>query len=115
MDSKRKPLPKLVFSLMKDAILRKKSKEFGLSSQGDRRALETRLQRYIVLYNAECDKPNPRSIPELLKQCEDEENLEKKINKSSVFINVITLLFYSCISSLLTPLNITFRFMARNH
>ncbi|XP_076672471.1 uncharacterized protein LOC143371327 [Andrena cerasifolii] len=87
MDSKRKPLPKLVFTLMKDAILRKKSKEFGLSSQGDRRALETRLQRYIVLYNAECDKPNPRSIPELLKQCEDEENLEKKINKSSVFMN----------------------------
>ena len=87
VDPKRKPLPKLVFSLMKDAILRKKSKEFGLSSQGDRRALETRLQRYIVLYNAECDKPSPRSIPELLKQCEDEENLEKKINKSSVFIN----------------------------
>ncbi|XP_076239720.1 uncharacterized protein LOC143182557 [Calliopsis andreniformis] len=86
MKSKRKPLPKLVFSLMKDAVLRKKLKEFGLSSQGDRRVLETRLQRYIVLYNAECDKLNPRSISELLKQCEDEENLEKKMNKTSSII-----------------------------
>ncbi|CAK9795680.1 E3 ubiquitin-protein ligase RAD18 [Anthophora quadrimaculata] len=82
----RKPLPKLVFTLMKDAVIRKKLKEFGLSSQGDRRVMETRLQRYIVLYNAECDKSNPRSISELVKQCEDEENLEKKINKTS-FLN----------------------------
>ncbi|XP_068972294.1 E3 ubiquitin-protein ligase RAD18-like [Bombus flavifrons] len=86
IESKRKPLPKLVFSLMKDAVLKKKAKEFGLSSQGDRKALETRLQRYIVLYNAECDKLNPRSVTELVKQCEDEENLEKKVNKTS-FLN----------------------------
>lgn len=87
IESKRKPLPKLVFSLMKDAVLKKKAKEFGLSSQGDRKALETRLQRYIVLYNAECDKLNPRSVTELVKQCEDEENLEKKVNKT-FFLNV---------------------------
>lgn len=84
-ESIRKPLPKLVFNLMKDAILRKKLKEFGLSLQGDRRTMENRLQRYIILYNAECDKSNPRSISELVKQCEDEENLERKINKT--FLN----------------------------
>lgn len=87
LEPKRKQLPKLVFSLMKDVVLKKKLKEFGLSSQGDRRALETRLQRYIVLYNAECDRFNPRPVSELLKQCEDEENLEKRINKTSSFIN----------------------------
>ncbi|XP_078047467.1 uncharacterized protein LOC144474394 isoform X2 [Augochlora pura] len=86
-NSKRQPLPKLVFSLMKDAVMRKKLKEFGLSSQGDRKTMEARLQRYIILYNAECDKLNPRSVSELLKQCEDEENLEKNINKTSSFIN----------------------------
>ncbi|XP_043529104.1 E3 ubiquitin-protein ligase RAD18-like isoform X2 [Frieseomelitta varia] len=85
-ESKRKPLSKLVFSLMKDVVLKKKAKEFGLSSQGDRKILEARLQRYIVLYNAECDKPNPRPVSELIKQCEDEENTERKANKIS-FLN----------------------------
>lgn len=66
---------------MKDNVIRKKLKELGLSSQGDRKALENRLQKYIILYNAECDKINPRSVSELIKQCEEEENLEKKVQK----------------------------------
>ena len=92
-EPKRKPLSKLVFSLMKDVVLKKKAKEFGLSSQGDRKILEARLQRYIVLYNAECDKPNPRPVSELIKQCEDEENTERKANKIS-FLNVNILLYF---------------------
>ncbi|KAG7213107.1 hypothetical protein KM043_002430 [Ampulex compressa] len=82
IEASRKPLPKLVFSLMKDSMIRKKLKELGLVSQGDRKTLEARLQKYIVLYNSECDKTDPRPVPELIKQCEDEENLEKKINKT---------------------------------
>lgn len=82
-EPKRKPLPKLVLSLMKDNVIRKRLKELGLSSQGDRKALESRLQRYTVLYNAECDKTFPRPVSELIKQCEEEENLEKKVQKSS--------------------------------
>ncbi|EZA61048.1 E3 ubiquitin-protein ligase RAD18 isoform X2 [Ooceraea biroi] len=85
---KRKPLPKLVLSLMKDNVIRKKLKELGLSSQGDRRALESRLQKYTVLYNAECDKARPRPVPELIKQCEEEESLEKKLQKPSNRLNV---------------------------
>lgn len=87
VNQKRNPLPKLVFSLMKEGEMRKKLKELGLSSQGDRKALETRLQRYIVLYNAECDKLCPRPVSELLKLCEEEENLEKKINKTLPTVN----------------------------
>ncbi|KAG5312106.1 RAD18 ligase, partial [Acromyrmex insinuator] len=88
-ESKRKPLPKLVYSLMKDNVIRKRLKELGLSSQGDKKALTNRLQRYTVLYNAECDKTYPRPIPELIKQCEEEEDLEKKVQKSnSIFSNV---------------------------
>ncbi|XP_053979390.1 uncharacterized protein LOC128876771 isoform X1 [Hylaeus volcanicus] len=83
----RKPLPKLVFTLMKEGVIRKKLKEFGLSTQGDRKAMEARLQRYIILYNAECDKSYPRPVSELIKQCEDEESLEKNIYKTSSFIN----------------------------
>ncbi|KAL0115546.1 hypothetical protein PUN28_010814 [Cardiocondyla obscurior] len=87
-EPKRKPLPKLVLSLMKDNVIRKKLKELGLSSQGDRKALENRLQRYTVLYNAECDKTYPRPVLELIKQCEEEENLEKKVPKPSNRLNV---------------------------
>lgn len=68
---------------MKDSVIRKRLKELGLSSQGDRKALESRLQKYIILYNAECDKINPRPVSELIKQCEEEENLEKKVQKPS--------------------------------
>ncbi|KYQ58070.1 E3 ubiquitin-protein ligase RAD18, partial [Trachymyrmex zeteki] len=89
-EPKRKPLPKLVYSLMRDNIIRKRLKELGLSSQGDKKALTNRLQRYTVLYNAECDKTYPRPISELIKQCEEEEDLEKKVQKSSnnIFSNV---------------------------
>ncbi|XP_012276497.1 E3 ubiquitin-protein ligase RAD18 isoform X2 [Orussus abietinus] len=81
-EPKRKPLPKLVFNLMKDIELRKKLKDLGLQSQGDRKTLEMRLQRYSTLYNAECDKSKPRPISELIKQCEEEEGIEKKMQKS---------------------------------
>lgn len=94
MTTTRKPLPKLVFNLMKDFVLKKKLKEFGLPSHGDRRVLEARLQRYIVLFNAECDKSNPRSVSELIKQCEEEENLEKKVNKT-LFLNVNMYIIYN--------------------
>lgn len=89
IEPKRKPLPKLVFRLMKDAELRRKMKELGLPSQGDRKTLEARFQRYSILYNSECDKIEPRSVEELLKQCEEEENLEKKnIFKNAQAANV---------------------------
>lgn len=87
-EPKREPLPKLVLSLMKDNEIRKRLKELGLSSQGDRKALESRLQKYIILYNAECDKTNPRTVSELIKQCEEEENLEKKVQKASNRLNI---------------------------
>lgn len=68
---------------MKDNAIRKRLKELGLSSQGDRKTLENRLQKYMILYNAECDKTYPRSVSELIKQCEEEENIEKKVQKPS--------------------------------
>lgn len=66
---------------MKVNIIRKKLKELGLPTIGDRKVLENRLQRYIILYNAECDKINPRSVSELIKQCAKEENSEIKSQK----------------------------------
>lgn len=91
--SKRKPLPKLVLSLMKEGEIKKKLKELGLPCVGDRKVLELRLQRYITLYNAECDKDDPRSVSELIKQCDEEENLEKRANKLPFIVIFSCLLF----------------------
>ncbi|KAH0552113.1 E3 ubiquitin-protein ligase RAD18-like [Cotesia glomerata] len=78
-DKKRPQLPKLVLNLMKDSELKKKLKEVGLPTKGVRKVLEARYQRYCTIYNAECDKKNPRSAAELLKQCNNLEKLEKTI------------------------------------
>lgn len=77
---KRPPLPKLVLRVMKESELKKKMKELGLPIQGDRRALENRFTRYSVIYNAECDKLDPRPIPDLIRQCEMEEKQERKMD-----------------------------------
>ncbi|XP_020290388.1 E3 ubiquitin-protein ligase RAD18-like isoform X2 [Pseudomyrmex gracilis] len=87
-EPKLKPLPKLVFCLMKDSEIKKKLKQFGLSTQGDRRMLEKRLNKYTIYYNAERDKVNPRPISEIIKQLEEEENIEKKANISSHKLNI---------------------------
>ncbi|XP_014216952.1 E3 ubiquitin-protein ligase RAD18 [Copidosoma floridanum] len=77
---KRLPLPKLVLHVMKETELRKKIKEFGLSTLGDRRALINRFTRYSVIYNAECDKDDPRPVADLIRQCEMEERQERKLD-----------------------------------
>ncbi|KAK2142937.1 hypothetical protein LSH36_895g00026 [Paralvinella palmiformis] len=59
---KRKPLPKYVYSLMKDKELRKKMAELGLPTDGDRQTLIKRHQELILRYNAKCDSLNPKSV-----------------------------------------------------
>lgn len=79
---------------MKDAELRKKMKEFGLSTQGDRRTLENRFTRYSTIYNAECDKVEPRPAAELIRQCELEEKQERNMDSflvSTATTNVLTI------------------------
>ncbi|XP_046393747.1 E3 ubiquitin-protein ligase RAD18-like [Ischnura elegans] len=77
-DDRRKPLPKLVYPLLQEKDLRKKLKELGLSALGDRKALVNRHQRYVVLYNSECDSLHPRPVSEILDQVALEEKLEKR-------------------------------------
>jgi len=73
---KRKPMPKLVYTLIKDADLRKRCKELGLNNKGDRKTLLQRHQKYCILYNSECEMKNPRSKFELLRQIERDEASE---------------------------------------
>ncbi|XP_015108915.1 E3 ubiquitin-protein ligase RAD18 [Diachasma alloeum] len=87
VESKRKPLPKLVVCLMKDTELKKKMKLLNLSIRGDRKTLENRYHRYCTLYNAECDKVSPRSVEEVLKQCEEEEELERMSQEAKLNVS----------------------------
>ncbi|XP_071525578.1 uncharacterized protein [Panulirus ornatus] len=79
---KRKPLPKLVYSLLSDKQMRQKLKEIGLSVQGDKQSLVNRHRRYTTLYNAECDVAEPCPVSDLVRQVEREER-EKARGTSS--------------------------------
>lgn len=57
---RRKPLPKWIYTIMKESELKKKLRELGLSSVGDKATLIARHKAYTILYNAECDAASPR-------------------------------------------------------
>lgn len=77
--AKRKPMPKLIYNLMKDQELRKRLRELGLSTSGDKATLITRHKKYTILYNSECDATQPRSIEELKIQFEQEEAESRRL------------------------------------
>ncbi|XP_041460910.1 E3 ubiquitin-protein ligase RAD18-like [Lytechinus variegatus] len=65
---KRKPLPKIVSSLLSDKEMRKKLREYGLSSQGNRQILNKRLLEYTLMYNAHCDAANPLPVETIVRE-----------------------------------------------
>ena len=67
--AKSKPperLAALNYSLLKDAALRRKMVELGLSAAGSRQMLERRHQEWITIWNANCDSARPKKRSELL-------------------------------------------------
>ncbi|XP_018022672.1 uncharacterized protein LOC108678719 isoform X2 [Hyalella azteca] len=73
---KRPPLPKLVYHLLSDTKLRNELKKVGLSTNGSRDTLIKRHKKYVVLYNSECDKLEPRPIQQLHRQAAREEQIQ---------------------------------------
>ncbi|XP_061218488.1 E3 ubiquitin-protein ligase RAD18 [Neopsephotus bourkii] len=72
---KRKPLPKVVYSLLSDRDLKKKLKQHGLSTRGTRQQLIKRHQEFVHMYNAQCDSLNPKSAAEIVKELENNEKI----------------------------------------
>jgi E3 ubiquitin-protein ligase RAD18 len=70
------PLPTLNYSLLSDANLRKKLKDLGISSTGNRPVLERRHREWLTLWNANCDASNPRSKAELLRELDTWERIQ---------------------------------------
>ncbi|XP_077181387.1 E3 ubiquitin-protein ligase RAD18 isoform X4 [Paroedura picta] len=58
---KRRFLPKVVYNLLSDRDLRKRLKQYGLSTQGTKQQLIKRHQEFAHMYNAQCDSLNPKS------------------------------------------------------
>ncbi|XP_078596924.1 uncharacterized protein LOC144873435 isoform X2 [Branchiostoma floridae x Branchiostoma japonicum] len=77
---KRKPMAKLVYNLMSDKDLRKRLKEKGLSTQGDRQALIARHHEFVLRYNSQCDSAEPKSVAQIVKEVEKHERV---LNKST--------------------------------
>ncbi|XP_062466771.1 E3 ubiquitin-protein ligase RAD18 [Pezoporus occidentalis] len=72
---KRKPMSKVVYSLLSDRDLKKKLKEHGLSTRGTRQQLIKRHQEFVHMYNAQCDSLNPKSAAEIVKELENNEKI----------------------------------------
>nr|XP_022299381.1 glutamic acid-rich protein-like [Crassostrea virginica] len=75
---KRKPMAKLVYNLMSERDIKKKLKELGLSTAGDKKTLIRRHHDFVMLYNSECDSFKPRSVPEIVKEVEKMEEIRLK-------------------------------------
>ncbi|KAK7493595.1 hypothetical protein BaRGS_00015107 [Batillaria attramentaria] len=82
-NERRKPLPKLVYNLMPDKDIRRRLKELGLSTQGDRQTLIKRHHEFTLFHNADCDSVTPRPVSDLLKEFEDAQGLQKKMTSKS--------------------------------
>lgn len=77
--SERKFLPKLVYHLLGDKQIRKKLKDHGLGTVGDRQTLIRRHKNYVLLHNANCDSLNPKPPSDLIYEIERQE-LEERLN-----------------------------------
>ncbi|KAG9353259.1 hypothetical protein JZ751_017835 [Albula glossodonta] len=59
--NKRKPMTKLVYTLVSMSDLRRRLRELHLPTQGSRDQLARRHQEFVHMYNAECDSLSPKS------------------------------------------------------
>lgn len=67
-------LPTINYSSSKEASLRKKLAELGISTSGDRKMLERRHREWVTIWNANCDALYPRRKGDLLQDLNTWEN-----------------------------------------
>lgn len=60
-------LSPLNYSMMKEAALKKRLLEIGISSWGSRQLLEKRHREWVMIWNANCDSARPKTKSELLR------------------------------------------------
>ncbi|XP_062977562.1 E3 ubiquitin-protein ligase RAD18 [Elgaria multicarinata webbii] len=78
----RKLLPKVVYNLLSDRDLRKRLKDYGLSTQGTKQQLIKRHKEFVHMYNSQCDSLNPKSVAEIVKELENVEKTRMQLESS---------------------------------
>uniref|UniRef100_A0A4W5K370 RING-type E3 ubiquitin transferase n=1 Tax=Hucho hucho TaxID=62062 RepID=A0A4W5K370_9TELE len=79
LGAKRKPMRKLVYTLLSMQELKKRLKECHLSAQGTRDQLVRRHQDFVHFYNAQCDALEPRSAKDIAKEVEANEKARNQL------------------------------------
>ncbi|KAG7472475.1 hypothetical protein MATL_G00109300 [Megalops atlanticus] len=80
---KRKPLAKVVYTLLSMQELKRRLKEFNLSTQGSRDQLIRRHQDFVHMYNAQCDSLDPKSAEDIAKEVEKIEKTRSQMESKS--------------------------------
>ena len=50
-----KPKKKVVYYLLKDSQIKQMCREVGLDTKGDKKTITARHQRYVALWNSQCE------------------------------------------------------------
>ncbi|XP_058856212.1 E3 ubiquitin-protein ligase RAD18-like isoform X3 [Acipenser ruthenus] len=88
--AKRKPMAKVVYDLLSDRDLKKRLKALTLSTQGTRQQLIKRHQKYLQMYNAQCDSLNPKSAQEIVNEVEKNEKMMAQYDGQSNSVMVFS-------------------------
>ncbi|XP_064824451.1 E3 ubiquitin-protein ligase RAD18-like isoform X2 [Oncorhynchus masou masou] len=79
LGAKRKPMRKLVYTLLSMQELKKRLKECHLSAHGTRDQLVRRHQDFVHFYNAQCDALEPKSAKDIAKEVEANEKARNQL------------------------------------
>ncbi|XP_022103913.1 E3 ubiquitin-protein ligase RAD18-like isoform X2 [Acanthaster planci] len=85
--TKRKRIPAMVWKLVPDKDLKKKMREYNLSTKGKRHEVIKRLEEFILMYNAQCDAVNPKSAEEIAREVERLEQLKNQQQLNDMTVN----------------------------
>ncbi|KAK6321314.1 hypothetical protein J4Q44_G00082900 [Coregonus suidteri] len=77
--AKRRPMGKLVYTLLSMQELKRRLKECHLSAQGTRDQLVKRHQDFVHFYNAQCDALEPKSAKDIAKEVEANEKARNQL------------------------------------
>ncbi|XP_030634490.1 E3 ubiquitin-protein ligase RAD18 [Chanos chanos] len=80
---KRRPITKLVYTLLTVQELKKKLRECHLSTQGSRDQLIRRHQDFVHIYNAQCDALSPRSAEDIAREVENNEKTRNQLERKN--------------------------------
>ncbi|XP_072539206.1 E3 ubiquitin-protein ligase RAD18 isoform X2 [Salminus brasiliensis] len=80
---RRRPMAKLVYTLLTMAELKRRLRECHLSTQGSREQLIRRHQEFTHIFNAQCDALNPRSGEDIAREVENNEKARNQLGSTS--------------------------------